>query len=105
MTSRAWRSLELKASLAAVGSVVVVAATLGAGWSRAQDGAAAAPAAPAAAAEAQEAALSGSPNPFAARFPNLVLRTHEGKTVRFYDDLLKGKIVLINFMYADCKRR
>jgi hypothetical protein len=135
MTSHAWRSLELKASLAAVGSVVVVAATLGAGWARAQGGAAAAPAvpappaaeshyhdmghgdpavsapavaaapAPAAAAEAPEAALSGSPNPFAERFPNLVLRTHEGKTVRFYDDLLKGKIVLINFMYADCKRR
>jgi hypothetical protein len=27
-------------------------------------------------------------------FPNVELVTHEGKTVRFYDDLLKGKIVL-----------
>jgi len=43
--------------------------------------------------------------PFADRFPNLVLRTHEGKNVRFYDDLLKGKIVLINFFYATCKER
>jgi len=34
-----------------------------------------------------------------------VLKTHEGKNVRFYDDLLKGKIVLINFMYASCKGR
>jgi protein SCO1 len=35
-------------------------------------------------------------------FPNIVLTTHEGKKVRFYDDLLKDKIVLINMMYAKC---
>jgi protein SCO1/2 len=35
-------------------------------------------------------------------FPNLLLTTHEGKKVRFYDDLLRDKIVLINFMYAKC---
>ena len=35
-------------------------------------------------------------------FPNLPLVTHHGKTVRFYDDLLKDKIVVINMMYADC---
>jgi len=35
-------------------------------------------------------------------FPNVELTTHEGKKVRFYDDLLKDKIVLINFMYAEC---
>jgi protein SCO1/2 len=40
--------------------------------------------------------------PRADYFPNVVLRTHENKTVRFYDDLIKGKIVLINFMYAKC---
>lgn len=34
--------------------------------------------------------------------PNVELTTHEGKKVRFYDDLIKGKIVVINFMYADC---
>jgi cytochrome oxidase Cu insertion factor (SCO1/SenC/PrrC family) len=33
-------------------------------------------------------------------FPNITLTTHEGKKVRFYDDLLKDKIVLINFMYV-----
>lgn len=44
-------------------------------------------------------------SPFADRLPNVVLRTHEGKSVRFYDDLLKGKIVMINFMYATCKGR
>lgn len=36
-------------------------------------------------------------------FPNVLLTTHEGKKVRFYDDLLKDKIVLINFMYAKCE--
>lgn len=36
-------------------------------------------------------------------FPNLVLTTHEGKQGRFYDDLIKDKIVLINMMYAKCE--
>ncbi|HYH86449.1 MAG TPA: SCO family protein [Pyrinomonadaceae bacterium] len=36
-------------------------------------------------------------------FPDLVLTTHEGKKVRFYDDLIKDKIVIINFMYAKCE--
>ena len=31
------------------------------------------------------------------------LTTHEGKKVRFYDDLIKDKIVVINFMYAKCE--
>jgi protein SCO1/2 len=37
-------------------------------------------------------------------FPNVTLLTHEGKKVRFYDDLLKGKTVVINFIYAQCER-
>ena len=36
-------------------------------------------------------------------FPNVQLITHEGKKVRFYDDLIKDKIVVINFMYAKCE--
>jgi len=36
-------------------------------------------------------------------FPNVTLTTHEGKKVKFYDDLLKDKIVLINFMYVKCQ--
>jgi protein SCO1/2 len=35
-------------------------------------------------------------------FPNVPLITQDGKTVHFYDDMLKGKIVLINFIYTDC---
>jgi len=36
-------------------------------------------------------------------FPDLVLTTHEVKKVRLYDDLVKDKIVIINFMYAKCE--
>lgn len=35
-------------------------------------------------------------------FPNVQLTTHEGKTVRFFDDLLKDKVVVINFIYTSC---
>ncbi len=35
-------------------------------------------------------------------FPNVVLQTHEGKEVHFYDDLIKEKIVTLNFMYTSC---
>src|SRR5689334_10706621 len=36
-------------------------------------------------------------------FPNVTLTTHEGKRVRFYDDLVKGKIVAIDLIYTTCK--
>ena len=35
-------------------------------------------------------------------FPNVPLVTQSGKTVRFYDDLMKDKKVLINFIYSLC---
>lgn len=50
-------------------------------------------------------ARAAGPIPYKDRLPNLVLKTHEGKNVRFYDDLLKDKIVLINFMYVTCDGR
>jgi protein SCO1/2 len=34
--------------------------------------------------------------------PNIPLVTHEGKVVRFYDDLVKDKVVMLNFFYALC---
>lgn len=36
------------------------------------------------------------------RFPDTLLQSHDGKTYRFYDDLVKGKIVVINFFYTEC---
>ncbi len=36
-------------------------------------------------------------------FPNIELVTHKGKKVRFYDDLIKDKKVVLNFMYVKCE--
>jgi len=36
-------------------------------------------------------------------FPNVTLTTEDGAPVRFYDDLIKGKIVAINLIYTTCK--
>lgn len=36
-------------------------------------------------------------------FPNLSLTSHEGRNVRFYDDLVKDKIVVFNMFYAKCE--
>jgi protein SCO1/2 len=35
-------------------------------------------------------------------FPNAVLTTQDGKKVRFYDDVIKGKVVAINFIFTRC---
>ncbi|VAW92320.1 Cytochrome oxidase biogenesis protein Sco1/SenC/PrrC, thiol-disulfide reductase involved in Cu(I) insertion into CoxII Cu(A) center [hydrothermal vent metagenome] len=35
-------------------------------------------------------------------FPNVQLTTHEGKTVNFFEDLIKDKVVAINFIYTHC---
>lgn len=36
-------------------------------------------------------------------FPNVELITQDGKKVRFYEDLIKGKVVAIELMYTTCK--
>jgi protein SCO1/2 len=38
----------------------------------------------------------------ARHLPNVALRTHDNRAVRFYDDLVRDRIVVINFMYATC---
>ncbi len=35
-------------------------------------------------------------------FPDVVLITHDNKKVHLYDDLIKDKVMLINFMYTSC---
>lgn len=54
-------------------------------------------------------AADGSPksspgNPYwgANHFPDAPLITQDGKTVKFYDDLIKGKTVVINFIFTRC---
>lgn len=36
-------------------------------------------------------------------FPNVLLTDQSGRPHRFYDDLIKGKIVALNFIYTRCK--
>jgi protein SCO1/2 len=36
-------------------------------------------------------------------FPNVPLTTQDGQLVHFYDDLLKDKIVVVNFIYTHCQ--
>ena len=36
-------------------------------------------------------------------FPNLVLTAHDGRKLKFYDDLVKDKIVIFNMFYAKCE--
>ena len=37
------------------------------------------------------------------RLPNVPLVTHTGRHVRFYDDLIRDRKVVISFMYAHCE--
>jgi len=37
-------------------------------------------------------------------YSNGLFRTQDNKPVRFYDDLIKGKISIINFFYASCEK-
>jgi protein SCO1 len=43
-----------------------------------------------------------APGPKATAFPNYVLEAHDGRKLRFYDDMLKNKIVVIGMMYTAC---
>src|SRR5260370_11212383 len=55
-------------------------------------------------------ANTGGPEPQAAArerihrryFPDVVLRKQDKKKVRFYEDVIKDKIVTLNFFYAEC---
>jgi protein SCO1 len=37
-------------------------------------------------------------------FPNVAMRTQDGKAVRFYDDMIKDKVVVIQLMFTDCSK-
>ena len=41
-------------------------------------------------------------SPGATRYTNAVLRTQNNEAVKFYDDLIRGKQCVVNFMYAEC---
>ncbi len=88
-------------ALAVIGLTAVLFASLGAGIARAQT----APSEELGGDDTLAPETYAIAKPYADRFPNVVLKTHEGKNVRFYDDLLKDKVVLINFFYVTCSER
>ena len=40
--------------------------------------------------------------PRAGYFPNTIVQTHDGRKLRFYDDVVRGKVVVFNMMYSVC---
>ena len=55
------------------------------------------------AAQSKEAPQGEGQSAAAKYFPNLVMLTQDNRPVHFYDDLLKGKVVLINFIFTSCQ--
>jgi protein SCO1/2 len=43
-----------------------------------------------------------APGPRAGYFPNAIFETQDGRKVKFYDDLIKGKLVVINMLLTEC---
>jgi protein SCO1 len=58
----------------------------------------------ASASEQSAASRQGSENKQSDGFPNILLQTQDGKWVRFYDDLVKDRSVLVNFIYTSCQQ-
>ncbi|MGO4330881.1 SCO family protein [Cupriavidus sp. 2TAF22] len=55
-----------------------------------------------AAASARGLAVAARHGPRAGYFPNVMFETHDGRKVRFYDDVVKGRLVVFNMMYTAC---
>jgi protein SCO1/2 len=47
-------------------------------------------------------ASAAAAEPYSPKIPDVAVTTHEGKSVRFYSDLVKGKTVAVNFIYTNC---
>jgi protein SCO1/2 len=48
-------------------------------------------------------AVAGEAPEWRGRFPNVPLVTHDGRVIRFYDDLIRGHLVALNFFYIECE--
>jgi protein SCO1 len=51
---------------------------------------------------ATERGVQPGPGPRAGYFPNSVVHTHDGRKLRFYDEVVKGKVIAVNMMYTAC---
>lgn len=48
------------------------------------------------------ATIAAKTGPRAVYFPNTIVHTHDGEKLRFYDDVVHGKVVIFNMMYTVC---
>jgi protein SCO1/2 len=48
------------------------------------------------------AGVHAAPGPRAGYFPNAEFVDQNNRKVRFYDDIIRGKLVVINMMYTEC---
>ncbi|HEU4887049.1 MAG TPA: SCO family protein [Thermoanaerobaculia bacterium] len=48
------------------------------------------------------AAAAPAVQTFTPTLPDVEVITHEGKKVRFYSDLVKGRVVAVNFVFTNC---
>ncbi len=46
--------------------------------------------------------LAAAPSSFTPKIPDVEVVTHEGKSVHFYSDLVKGRNVAVNFIFTNC---
>lgn len=61
------------------------------------------PAVESASTDGSSAEKAAETNPWGSRyFPNVELTNHRGEKVRFFDDVIEGKKVMINFIYTTC---
>ncbi|MPQ72311.1 SCO family protein, partial [Pseudomonas sp. MWU12-2323] len=61
------------------------------------------PSIPAPASTAADTAVADSATPWGGDyFPNTLLTDQDGRQVHFFDDLIKGKVVVINFIFTSC---
>jgi protein SCO1 len=51
---------------------------------------------------ASQRELRAAPGPRANYFPNSVVYDHNGRKRRFYDDVVRGKVLAFNMMYTAC---
>jgi protein SCO1/2 len=79
----------LKSNMILLGGAALLAVGLGLRW-------------PGSVPFGRQASTNSPAGKLAHHFPNVRLWTQENREVRFYDDLVKGRVVMINFMFTSC---
>jgi protein SCO1 len=102
MTTQGIKSLARAARLPLMGGALVLLAAGLAHWLKPDSATANAASPPPA--QATQAPLKGTGDEVwgANYFPNVKLTDQDGKQLRFFDDMIKGRVVSINFIFTSC---